>query len=86
MRGSSVSSCWARSSTVMRRSSPRASSSSLPTGSTVVATSQSGETTDTLRAVAIAQERGARVIGLVNTEGTSLTRVADTVIPLRSGP
>ena len=60
--------------------------SSLPTGSAVVAMSQSGETADTLQAVAIARERGARVIGLVNTEGSSLTRIADTVIPLRSGP
>jgi len=58
----------------------------LRPGTVVVAMSQSGETADTLQAVGFAREQGARVIALVNTEGSSLTRTADVVIPLRSGP
>ncbi len=58
----------------------------LPRGAVVIAMSQSGETADTLQAVSVAREHGARVIALVNTEGSSLTRVADVVIPLLSGP
>ena len=54
-------------------------------GSVVIAMSQSGETADTLQAVRLAKERGARVVGLVNTEGSSLARAADVVVPLRSG-
>ena len=60
--------------------------STLRPGSVVVAMSQSGETADTLQAVRFARDRGARVVGLVNSEGSSLTRAADVVIPLRSGP
>lgn len=60
--------------------------SALRPGTVVVALSQSGETADTLQAVRFARDRGARVVALVNTEGSSLTRVADVVIPLRSGP
>ncbi len=58
----------------------------LRPGAVVVALSQSGETADTLQAVRIARDRGARVIALVNSEGSSLTRAAEVVIPLRSGP
>ncbi len=58
----------------------------LRPGSVVIAMSQSGETADTLQAVRFARDRGARVIGLVNSESSSLTRAADVVIPLRSGP
>jgi glutamine---fructose-6-phosphate transaminase (isomerizing) len=58
----------------------------LRPGSVVIAMSQSGETADTLQAVRFARDRGARVVGLVNSESSSLTRASDVVIPLRSGP
>ena len=60
--------------------------SAMPPGAVVVAMSQSGETADTLQAVAVARARGARVVALVNVEGSSLAREAEVVIPLRSGP
>lgn len=58
----------------------------LRTGSVVIALSQSGETLDTIHAVRAARERGAAVIVITNNELSSLTRLADLVIPLRSGP
>ncbi|MFZ1023396.1 MAG: glutamine--fructose-6-phosphate transaminase (isomerizing) [Thermoplasmata archaeon] len=58
----------------------------LRPGAVVVALSQSGETADTLHAVQAAEQRGAKVIAITNNEMSSLTQVADLVIPLRSGP
>jgi len=58
----------------------------LRPGAVVVALSQSGETADTLEAVRTAQDAGARVIAVTNNELSSLARVADVVVPLRSGP
>jgi glutamine---fructose-6-phosphate transaminase (isomerizing) len=55
-------------------------------GAVVVAFSQSGETADTLQAVQLARDRGARVVAVTNNEVSSLTRVADVVVPLRAGP
>jgi len=52
---------------------------------TVVALSQSGETADTLLAAQLAKERGAQLVGLVNVEASSLARLADLCVPLRSG-
>jgi len=48
--------------------------------------SQSGETADTLEALRITKERGARTLALVNVEGSSLAREAHGVFPLRAGP
>ncbi len=53
---------------------------------TVIAISQSGETYDTLKAVRIAKENGAKVIGVVNVLGSTLDREADISIHLRAGP
>jgi glutamine---fructose-6-phosphate transaminase (isomerizing) len=58
----------------------------LRPNSVVIALSQSGETADTLHAVLAARRKGARVIAITNTEISSLTQLADVVIPLRSGP
>jgi glutamine---fructose-6-phosphate transaminase (isomerizing) len=58
----------------------------LGPGSVVVALSQSGETLDTLEAVRMAQDRGARAIVVTNAELSSLTRLAQHVIPLFTGP
>ncbi|MEM3575280.1 MAG: SIS domain-containing protein [Candidatus Bathyarchaeia archaeon] len=52
----------------------------------VLAVSQSGETADTLNAVRAAKARGASVIGITNTMGSSLTRLSDVYIGQNSGP
>ncbi len=46
-------------------------------GDIVIAISQSGETADTLAAVKIAKERGAKVIGICNVVGSSIPRETD---------
>lgn len=52
---------------------------------TVVAVSQSGETADVLDAVRKAQQRGKRIIAIVNAPHTTLTRLADTTLLLGAG-
>ena len=55
-------------------------------GSVVVATSQSGETADTLAALREAQERGALALGAVNVVGSTISRETDAGVYLRVGP
>jgi glucosamine--fructose-6-phosphate aminotransferase (isomerizing) len=52
----------------------------------VLAVSQSGETADTLSAVRGAKDRGATVLGISNTMGSTLTRLSDVYIGQNSGP
>jgi glutamine---fructose-6-phosphate transaminase (isomerizing) len=52
----------------------------------VVAISQSGETMDTLAGVREARRRGARVIAIVNTVGSQMTREAQGTIFTHAGP
>jgi glucosamine--fructose-6-phosphate aminotransferase (isomerizing) len=52
----------------------------------VIAVSQSGETADTLAAVGLARERGAKVLAVTNVAGSSITRAADATLYLRAGP
>ena len=54
--------------------------------STILAVSQSGETTDTLAAVNAARQRAATVLGLTNAIGSTLTRVSRVYIGQQSGP
>ena len=56
------------------------------TGSTLVlAISQSGETADTVEAVAALKEEGARVVAVTNCGYSAITRVAHTVVPVCAG-
>jgi glucosamine--fructose-6-phosphate aminotransferase (isomerizing) len=52
----------------------------------VVAISQSGETLDTLAAIRDARERGAKVLSIVNVQGSSLTRESDATLLTDAGP
>ncbi len=52
----------------------------------VIAISQSGETADTLAAVKIAKEKGAKVLAICNTVGSALTRTADWTLYSHCGP
>ena len=47
--------------------------------------SQSGETKDVLNAIAVAEEKGMGVLGLVNVIGSTLMRVSEHHIPLGCG-
>jgi glucosamine--fructose-6-phosphate aminotransferase (isomerizing) len=52
----------------------------------VIAVSQSGETADTLGALRGAKDRGATILGISNTMGSTLTRLSDVYIGQNSGP
>ncbi len=52
----------------------------------VIAISQSGETADTIACVKKAREKGAFVVGIVNTVGSTLTMLSDENIYTYSGP
>jgi len=52
----------------------------------VFAVSQSGETADTLIAVREAKKRGAEIVAVVNARGSTLERLADTVLSVGAGP
>jgi glucosamine--fructose-6-phosphate aminotransferase (isomerizing) len=51
----------------------------------VIGISQSGETADTLAAMRLARERGAKVLAITNIMGSQATRDADGVIFTRAG-
>lgn len=52
----------------------------------VIVISQSGETADTLAALRLAHEKGAKVLAVVNVLGSSIAREADAVIYTHAGP
>lgn len=54
--------------------------------SVLIGVSQSGETADTLEALEVGKKKGATIIALVNVEGSSIARMADTAIPVKAGP
>jgi glutamine---fructose-6-phosphate transaminase (isomerizing) len=51
----------------------------------VIGITQSGETADTLAAMRLARERGAKVLAVTNIMGSQATRDADAVLYTRSG-
>jgi glucosamine--fructose-6-phosphate aminotransferase (isomerizing) len=51
----------------------------------VIGITQSGETADTLAAMRVARERGARVLAITNVMGSQATRDADGVLFTRAG-
>lgn len=55
-------------------------------GDIVLAISQSGETADTLAAVKLAREKGAKVIGICNVVGSSIPRETDAGVYTHAGP
>jgi glucosamine--fructose-6-phosphate aminotransferase (isomerizing) len=52
----------------------------------VIGITQSGETADTLAAMRLARENGAKVLAIANVMGSQATRDADTVLYTRAGP
>jgi len=58
----------------------------LEDGTIVTVVSQSGETSDTLAALAEAQKNGAMSLGVVNVVGSSIARATDAGVYLHVGP
>ncbi len=58
----------------------------LSEGELVIIISQSGETIDTLAALRMAKERGAKTLAIVNAVGSSIARAADWVMYSYAGP
>jgi glucosamine--fructose-6-phosphate aminotransferase (isomerizing) len=54
-------------------------------GDLVIGMTQSGETADTLAAMRLARERGAKVLAITNSRGSQATRDADAVLYTRAG-
>src|SRR5205814_1486364 len=54
-------------------------------GDLVIGISQSGETLDTLAAMRLARERGAKVLAITNVMGSQATRDSDGVLFTRAG-
>lgn len=52
----------------------------------VIAITQSGETADTLAAMKLAKEKGAKTLAICNVIGSTITREADTTIYTYAGP
>lgn len=52
----------------------------------LIVISQSGETADTLAAVRLAKEKGARILAITNVVGSSIAREADDVLYTNAGP
>lgn len=55
-------------------------------GDVLIVLSQSGETADTLAAMREAKQKGALVLGIVNTVGSTIARETDAGIYLHAGP
>jgi glucosamine--fructose-6-phosphate aminotransferase (isomerizing) len=58
----------------------------LTEDSLVIAVTQSGETADTMSALRLAKERGARTLAVTNVVGSSAAREADDALFIRAGP
>lgn len=54
--------------------------------SLVILVSQSGETADTLAALKLAKEKGAKTLSIVNVKGSSIARESDYVFYTHAGP
>lgn len=58
----------------------------FPTNTFIIAMSQSGETADTLAAIREARRKGARLLGIVNVVGSSISRETEAGIYNHAGP
>jgi glucosamine--fructose-6-phosphate aminotransferase (isomerizing) len=61
-------------------------SDSVGTNTVVIAVSQSGETADVVEGVRKSREKGAKILSIVNRDGTELSRLSDRVIQINAGP
>lgn len=54
--------------------------------SLLIVISQSGETADVLEAMNVAKSKGAKVLSIVNVEGSSIDRASDYTLHINAGP
>ena len=54
--------------------------------SLLIVVSQSGETADVLEAMKVAKSKGAKVLAIVNVEGSTIAREADYTLHINAGP
>jgi glucosamine--fructose-6-phosphate aminotransferase (isomerizing) len=54
--------------------------------SLLIIVSQSGETADALEAMEVAKKKGARVLSIVNVEGSTIARNSDFSLHIKAGP
>jgi glutamine---fructose-6-phosphate transaminase (isomerizing) len=54
-------------------------------GTLVIGITQSGETRDTIQAMKLAREKGARTVAITNMMGSQITREVDSVLYTRTG-
>lgn len=54
--------------------------------SLLIVVSQSGETADVLEAMRVAKEKGAKVLSIVNVQGSSVARLSDFSLFIKAGP
>ncbi len=58
----------------------------LKPDSLLIVVSQSGETADVLEAMRVARDKGAKVLAIVNVEGSTIDREADYTLLINAGP
>lgn len=58
----------------------------LKENSLVIAVSQSGETADTLEAIEVAKDKKAKVLSIINVEGSTMDRMSNYAIHIKAGP
>lgn len=58
----------------------------LKSESLLIVVSQSGETADVLEAMSVAKSKGAKVLAIVNVEGSSIARASDYTLLINAGP
>jgi glucosamine--fructose-6-phosphate aminotransferase (isomerizing) len=56
------------------------------TGVVIIAVSQSGETSDIIRSVKLAKQRGAVIVGVTNNVGSRLALESNVYLPVTAGP
>ncbi len=54
--------------------------------SLIIGVSQSGETADTLEALEVAKQKGAKVLSVINVVGSTMDRMSDYTIHIKAGP
>lgn len=58
----------------------------ISTGTVVITISQSGETSDVIKSVKLAKQRGAVIVGVTNVVGSRLTLESNIYLPIGAGP
>jgi len=58
----------------------------IGTGSVIIAISQSGETSDVIRSVKMAKQRGSVIVGITNSVGSRLALESNIYLPITAGP